>query len=214
MFTGIISSLGAVEKIDKKVKNPVISVITGGENFLDDVKQGSSISVNGACLTVISAGKNRFAAELSAETISRTIFKSCKKGDLLNLEKAVTPGKYFDGHMVTGHIDGCAKVVEIRSKNGREIYFEVPEELSAHIVDKGSIAVNGVSLTVCRPRNNSFSVHVIPHTWDSTNLRMLRRGDLVNVEVDIISKYIEKHLSGKKTGRITKERLKEQGYIR
>lgn len=214
MFTGIVSVLGTADKIDKKGGKAAISVIVADAGFLKGVGQGSSICVNGACLTVTSAGKCGFTAELSAETISRTTFKSCRKGELLNLEKAMTPEKYFDGHMVTGHVDGCAKVTGLSSKNGTEIRFEAPEGLSAHIVDKGSVAINGVSLTVCAPRNRVFSVHVIPHTWDSTNLRLLKRGDFVNVEVDIISKYIEKHLSKRKPAALTREFLKEKGFIK
>ena len=187
MFTGIIESTGQVLKTGKNfltIKAPKLT---------SELKKGSSIAVDGACLTVVKKDKESFEADVMPITFKRTILGDRKKGDLVNLELAMLGSKRFEGHIVSGHVEGRAELLEIKIVEGAyELGFRLPEELSRYVVTTGSIALNGISLTVMTVDGDTFRVSIIPHTWENTNLQTLKIGDKVNVETDIMAKYAEK----------------------
>jgi len=162
---------------------------------LDDIKTGDSIAVNGACLTVTAKSGQGFTAYVSAETLARTNLRTLKAGDRVNLEKALQMRDFLSGHIVLGHVDGLGRIQE-KAVKSQSITFgmEVSEGLSRYVVEKGSIAVDGVSLTVNRCEKNRFYVNIIPHTAQATTLSIRKEGDLVNIETDILGKYVEKFL--------------------
>jgi riboflavin synthase len=197
MFTGIVEDVGKVREIKTKSKD-VLFIIQVKHIDAGEIRLGESIAVNGTCLTVISSGKNNFTVEASHETLKRTNLSKLKVGSKVNLERALKIGGRLGGHIVNGHVDGIGKVESIE-KRGKsiEIWFSLPEELSRYVVEKGSIAVDGVSLTINAVTGNRFSVNIIPYTQDATIFAELRSGDLVNIECDIIGKYVEKFVLGK-----------------
>lgn len=198
MFTGIVEEIG-------KIKNFGGSSLTVEcKKVLDGTKIGDSISINGCCETVVSVNSDSFTVNISDETFSITNFKHIKTGDFVNLERALTPSTRMGGHIVQGHIDGVAKYLG-------DYKFEVDN--SKYIVYKGSITINGVSLTVASLEGNVFSVAVIPHTLENTNLKNLKIGDLVNIETDILGRYIEKFLSTHDNSKIDERFLVENGFI-
>ena len=188
MFTGIISHLGKV----KSFQNNQLSVRVD-RSLIKQVKNGDSVAVNGVCLTVIDKRADLFQVEVMPETLKRTALGGLKSGDIVNLELAMKAADRFAGHIVQGHIDGVATVKSIKQKgNSRLFTFEVPKQLGRYIVEKGSIAVNGISLTVIDASNKTFTVGIIPYTWRHTMLSSAKVGDRVNIEVDILAKYLEK----------------------
>jgi riboflavin synthase len=197
MFTGIVEDVGKVREIKIKSKD-VLFIIQVKHIDAGEIGLGESIAVNGTCLTVISSGKNNFTVEASHETLKRTNLSKLKVGSKVNLERALKIGGRLGGHIVNGHVDGIGKVESIE-KRGKsiEIWFSLPEALSRYVVEKGSIAVDGVSLTINAVNGNRFSVNIIPYTQDATIFAELRPGDLVNIECDIIGKYVEKFVLGK-----------------
>lgn len=197
MFTGIVEEIGKIKSFDGK------RLVVECSKVLKETKLGDSISINGCCQTVVSMSSNSFSADVSAETLRVT--KGFKTGENVNLERALTPQTRMGGHIVQGHVDGVARYLG-------EMRFEVPKELDKYIVYKGSIAVNGVSLTVSRNEGNTFCVAIIPHTLENTNLKDLKTGDLVNIETDILGRYVEKFLSTKDNN-LTEDFLKENGFM-
>lgn len=197
MFTGIVEEIGKIKSFDGK------KLVIECSNVLDGTKLGDSIAINGCCQTVVDLMSNYFSADVSSETLRIT--KGFKTGERVNLERALTPQTRMGGHIVQGHVDGVAKYLG-------DMRFEVSLELDKYIVYKGSIAVNGVSLTVSKSEKNIFSVAIIPHTLENTNLKDLRVGDLVNIETDILGRYVEKFLSTQNNN-ITEDFLKENGFI-
>ncbi len=197
MFTGIIEDVGTVKIIDKKEKEVVLSIsvrkIDSGE-----IAIGESIAVNGVCLTVVSVDKWGFSVEVSQETLSRTGLLNICTGSGVNLERSLRMGDRMGGHIVTGHVDGVG-VVESIFPSGESIvfWFSIPKSLSRYVVEKGSIAVDGVSLTVNSVKAEEFSVNIIPYTQKETIFSELVLGSQVNLECDIIGKYVEKMLAGK-----------------
>lgn len=187
MFTGIIESTGQVLKTGKN------SVTIKAPTLTSELKKGSSIAVDGACLTVIKKDKESFEADVMPITFERTTLGERKKNDMVNLELAMLGSKRFEGHIVAGHVEGTAELLEMKIvDNAYHLKFKVPVELEKYIVGTGSIAINGISLTVMEAVNNEFTVGIIPHTWDNTNLHTLKTSDKVNVETDILAKYAEK----------------------
>lgn len=197
MFTGIVEEIGKIKSFDGK------KLVIECSNVLDGTKLGDSIAINGCCQTVVDLMSNYFSADVSSETLRIT--KGFKTGERVNLERALTPQTRMGGHIVQGHVDGVAKYLG-------DMSFEVSPELDKYIVYKGSITVNGVSLTVSKSEKNIFSVAIIPHTLENTNLKDLRVGDLVNIETDILGRYVEKFLSTQNNN-ITEDFLKENGFI-
>lgn len=192
MFTGIIEEMGIV----KSIKSKVITI--EANKIFDDLKLGDSVSVNGTCLTVSSFSNKIFNADITSETLSRTNLGDLKSGFKVNLERALTLNGRFGGHIVSGHIDGVGIIKNISKKSEDiELVIEVPTNLMKYIIEKGSVAVDGISLTVAKVDNNknNFSVAIIPHTLKETVLYYKKAGDKVNIENDIIGKYVERLLS-------------------
>lgn len=194
MFTGIVEDLGKIQGIRKKAKDAVF-VISTSKIKLDELEHGESISVNGTCLTVISLSKLAFEVKASHETLKRTNLSRIRVGSRVNLERAVRVGDRLGGHIVNGHVDGIGRITSIEQKGeSREIWVTLKPELSRYVVEKGSIAVDGVSLTVNRVDGDKFSVNIIPYTLEATIFGESKPGDLVNIECDIIGKYVEKFM--------------------
>lgn len=191
MFTGIIEAVGDIARVEAVAGDVRLTVNT---NTLDmgDVKQGDSIAVNGICLTAIIFNEHSFVADVSNETISLTTLKNLKAGSPVNLEKALLPTTRLGGHMVSGHVDGLAKVINIRN-DGRSIRysFQAPAELMKYIAVKGSICIDGTSLTVNTVTNEEFEVNIVPHTQEQTIIHNYRSGTEVNLEVDLVARYLE-----------------------
>ena len=193
MFTGLITHVGKVSEIKETDKNDTYVGIDIKWN--DDLVIGSSVCCNGVCLTVIDKKINYFGVELSNETINRTNFQYLKLNSTINLEKSLKIGDELGGHNVTGHIDGLAKLSKIiQIKSSYELWFEVKEEITKYLAEKGSVALNGISLTINRVKDNFFSVNIIKHTWNNTNLPSYQEGSFINLEVDIISRYVSRHI--------------------
>jgi riboflavin synthase len=212
MFTGIIEEVGRIEKISSPRGN--IKLRLKASKVLNDLKVGDSININGTCQTVIATDGNSFTVEAVEETLRKTNLGQLKTNDLVNLERALRFSDRLGGHLVTGHIDCVGKIKSITEKYGSLLYeFELPEKYVGYLVDKGSVAVDGISLTVVEILKDSFSVSIIPFTLDNTTLSTKRIGDLVNVETDLIGKYVERILASKKDKfEITEEWLKEKGW--
>ncbi|HEY5889313.1 MAG TPA: riboflavin synthase [Acidimicrobiia bacterium] len=192
MFTGIVEDTGLVAEI---ADSGGVVAVTLESPILADLPIGASISVNGACLTAVSVFGSNVSVELVPETMSRTTFGRLSEGDRVNLERPMTPQTLFDGHIVQGHVDGVGTVdsVEVEGAS-RRMAVEVPEDLMRYIVEKGSVAVDGVSLTVAAVSESGFEVAIIPHTLEVTTLGQLEVGDRVNLEVDVLAKYVERLL--------------------
>ncbi len=190
MFTGLIEEVGTVSELRKTSKEARLTVECN--RIAGETAIGDSISVNGVCLTVIEILGNKLTFDVSSETLKRTNIGSLKSGDKVNLERALQVGGRLGGHIVQGHIDTTTKITAIkREQKGFIFQFQLPQDFKHLIVEKGSIAIDGVSLTIANVKSSSFSVAVIPHTYENTNLRFRKPGDKVNVELDIIGKYVE-----------------------
>jgi riboflavin synthase len=214
MFTGLVEELGTVREVRRRGEGMILSVAASA--VLDDLKVGDSIAVNGACLTVALLKGEVFSAELSGETLDRTTLKEVKAGDRVNLERPLRPTDRLGGHFVTGHVDGVGKIHSIVPLGEmREMVFQVPKSLIRYLVPKGSVAVDGVSLTVNAVTEEGFKVTVIPHTAAVTTLGLKRPGDPVNLETDLLGKYVERFLMGEKPGGgIDRGFLIAHGYLR
>src|SRR5215475_6676167 len=196
MFTGIIEELGSVRSIEERGENArmVISarVVTEGTNH------GDSISVNGVCLTALDIEPDSFAADVSKETLQRSTLGSLKPGAPVNLERAVTPATRLGGHIVQGHVDARGKFTGVENHGDSWTFrFAYPKEVARYLVFKGSVAVEGISLTIANLTDEYFEIAIIPKTFEVTNFSQLQRGDEVNLEVDVIAKYVERILSSR-----------------
>lgn len=206
MFTGIVEEVGTVKQASAK------SLLISARKVLEELKPGDSISVNGACLTVTRLEKGAFQAELMPETLRRTNLGKLRLGDKVNLERALRLGDRLGGHFVQGHVDGVGKILSRSAEPGAHLLrISVPEELQRYLVEKGFVAVEGVSLTVVRRDDTSFWVSLVRYTEENTNLGLKRPGDLVNLEVDILAKYLEQ-LQGNSL-RLSADFLAEHGFI-
>ena len=227
MFTGIIERVGRLksfngERIEISCEENMISsyktdsgdIDISCSEFLHDVNIGESIAVNGICLTVIDLAKNYFIADVMPETIRKTSLAELKRGGLVNLERALKLGDRLGGHIVSGHIDGVGKILSIRAE-GNALLVEVSAESSLlkQIAPKGSVALDGISLTVVDACAEKFSVSMIPHTREVTNFKQKRSGSLVNIETDILAKYVERLMNFKATPAVTKTFLEENGFL-
>jgi len=191
MFTGIVEEVGEVLEIEDSGKFRAIRI--QGTAVFDDLRAGSSIAVNGVCLTVRTMTGRTFTAEMSRETLDRTSLGSLNKGAVVNLERGLRADSRFDGHIVQGHVDGVGQIREfVRQGDAWNLEVEYPETAKRYLVEKGSIAVDGISLTIASLLDsNIFSVAIIPYTFENTNLRAARPKDPVNLEFDVLAKYIE-----------------------
>ena len=197
MFTGIVESMARVRET-RHLADGARLVVDAGDTFDGEaVRVGESVAVNGVCLTVVTFEDGAFAADLSAETLARTTLGRLAPGTAVNLERPVPVTGRLGGHIVQGHVDGVGRVVALREEaESRRLEITVPKDLARYIVDKGSVAVDGVSLTVAGMSGNHFGVVLIPHTCDVTNLGSLEPGREVNLEVDILAKYVERLAAG------------------
>ena len=218
MFNGIISDVGTVSRVVRQ--NEGSEVIVHGEEGFKGFEAGESIAVNGVCLTVRDSTKDTFTVDLSTETLSRTCFKNIEDRANVNLERSLTPSDKISGHFVSGHIDCVGHITSIDHKSGEIIFrFEYPVEYTPYIIEKGSVAVDGISLTAFSCVDNGFSVSIIPFTFSNTNLASRKMGDAVNIEYDMIGKYIHKAceailLSGGADKQVSLDMLRKQGILK
>ncbi|TOI26598.1 riboflavin synthase [Vibrio parahaemolyticus] len=216
MFTGIVEAVGKLTAITPKGEDITVTVEVGKLD-MSDVKLGDSIATNGVCLTVIDFGSNYYCADLSLETLKKTDFANYQVGEKVNLEKAMLPTTRFGGHIVSGHVDGVGEIVE-RNQVGRAIEFWVamPAEISKYVAEKGSITVDGISLTVNDLRKNAFKLTIVPHTCEETTIDQFQVGRKVNLEVDVLARYMERLLQGQQEeqpeSRITMDFLQQNGF--
>ena len=219
MFTGIIAAIGTIESVEKKAADSYVRINTG-QLDLSDVELGDSIAVNGVCLTAVELSGNGFAADVSGETLSRTTFENLKPGLKVNLEKALTPTTRLGGHLVSGHVDGVGEVIS-RTSDGRSERFRVkaPANLAKYIAEKGSICVEGISLTVNAVFGDEFELNIVPHTLQETTMSGFKVGTRVNLEVDLLARYLERlllgeHAAEQTTSGVTKTMLQQYGFIK
>lgn len=213
MFTGLIEEIGIISNIKKQNSSVLLTVKC--KKILDGLKIGASVGINGACQTVTEINTSEFSVFASYETLAVTNFTNLKVGDEVNLERTLRLSDRLDGHIVSGHIDGIAKVTSVE-KIGEttKFSFETSHELAKQIVKKGSVSIDGISLTVADINKNVFSIAVIPHTLKSTTLHNLRIGSSVNLETDMIAKYVEKYLlPNDNNSNIDADFLERNGFI-
>ena len=204
MFTGIIEGLGTITAIRSSGHGKQLTL--DADFVLDQTKTGDSIAVSGACLTVVEIDRKRFKADVSPETLAKTTFDKAKVGDRVNLERALRISDRIDGHLVSGHIDGIGTLTRKQTEgNANIVMIEVPESLTRYMITKGSVAVDGISLTVNTCGPSSFDVSIIPHTKKLTTIGFKKVGDLVNIETDMIGKYVERFIAGKTDGNREKQ---------
>ena len=190
MFTGLIDNLGIVQNLKLQKSSGILLI---KPKKMSKIKIGESIAVNGCCLTVTSVKKNILEFDISDETIRKTNLKDFQKGDLVNLERALKREDSFGGHFVLGHIDGVGKIKDIQKTKGSLCYtVSYPKRFLKFLIEKGSVSMDGISLTVCDLTRTNFKVFVIPHTWRQTNLQQQQKGEVVNLEFDVLGKYVLK----------------------
>ncbi len=213
MFTGLIEETGTINEIQLSPQGAEIKI--SAQRVFDDLKIGDSISVNGVCQTVTKIQNNIFTVFASHETLSLTTFNNLSKNDEVNLERAMRADSRFGGHIVSGHVEDTG-ITESIIKEGNSIRFSfsASKDIMKYIVHKGSVTINGVSLTVCKVDKNNFDVTVIPHTFENTTFKNLKKGDKVNIETDILAKYVESFMIKKNNvdSIITEDFLKEHGF--
>lgn len=215
MFTGIVEEIGTLEKIQRGTHSAVLTI--RADQVLEGTKIGDSIAVNGICLTVTTLFSGCFTADVMHETLNRSSFVGLSTGSHVNLERAMAADGRFGGHIVSGHVDGIGKIVRIRRDDNAIWYtIEAKPEVMRYIVEKGSITIDGISLTVAEVKQSEFSISAIPHTVSQTVLREKKAGDIVNLETDIIGKYVEKLLKPnsvqEQESGITREFLTRYGF--
>jgi riboflavin synthase len=213
MFTGIIEEVGRVTSITNEKTTRRLTV--SSSRLVKELKPGDSIAVSGVCLTAVDITSNSFSADLAEETWKRTSFSRIKKDALANLELPMQANGRFGGHIVQGHVDGTGRFLGLKklSAGGYALRIEIPQDLTRYVILKGSLGIEGISLTVAAIEDTEVDVAIIPHTVKMTNLGSLKPGDPINLEVDMIAKYVEKMLSGKSGGNaITVEELVREGF--
>lgn len=220
MFTGIVEAKGEILSLGPKGGDVTLRIGTGVLD-LGDVQLGDSIAVNGVCLTVVSLPGNGFSADVSGETLALTTLGKLRSGSVVNLEKALTPSTRLGGHLVSGHVDGLGEVLSL-TPDARSVRIDIraPDTLAKYIAHKGSITVDGISLTVNSVDGATFSLNIVPHTQKMTTIGEWRPGSLVNLEVDVIARYLERLLLGERAAQpgeqsgISMAFLAENGYLK
>jgi riboflavin synthase len=217
MFTGIIEHIGTIESLETDSAHGCVKV--HARSLAGALKVSASIAVNGCCLTIVEATKGYFSADLSAETLNQTSFRALRPGTRVNLEQPLTAGKEFGGHFVLGHVDGTGRVSllapESKDSGNWRLTVEIPAEVARYVVAKGSITIDGISLTVARATGTAIDVAVIPYTYEHTNLHDRKPGESVNLEADILGKYIERYIGAredKTPSNLNVRELIEQGF--
>ena len=216
MFTGIVEEMGKIVRVEKGAKSSRLTV--SGDKIFSDLKLGDSVATNGVCLTVTSFSKGIFTADVMNETLKRSNLGELRQGSMVNLERAMIADGRFGGHIVSGHIDGTGVITKIEQDDIAVWYtIRADRKIMKYIIEKGSVAIDGISLTIAKVTDNDFSVSLIPHTAKETVLGYKKTGDTVNLENDVVGKYIEHFLSFKeepetKSSGITKEFLLKAGF--
>jgi riboflavin synthase len=218
MFTGLIQETGEIastERVAGQNRGSVTRITIKAENIPSELKTGDSVAVSGVCLTALDIGEHQFSADLAEETLNRTSLQRLKAGAIVNLELPAKAQDRMGGHVVQGHVDGVGSIVSLQKIKFRDdwrLVIEIPSELSRYVVPQGSITVEGISLTIAAIERNRVEIAIIPHTWQATNLRALRDGDLANIEVDVMAKYAEKMAHGRIHGKLTTAELIRLGF--
>jgi riboflavin synthase len=218
MFTGLIQETGeiaSIERIAAQNRASATRITVKTETIPSELKTGDSVAVSGVCLTALDIGEHQFSADLAEETLKRTSLQRLKTGSIVNLELPARAQDRMGGHVVQGHVDGVGSIVRLQKIKFRDdwrLIVELPAELLRYVVPQGSITIEGISLTVAAIEDSRVEIAIIPHTWHSTNLRALRDGDPVNIEVDVLAKYAEKMSHGKIQGKLTAADLIKQGF--
>lgn len=213
MFTGIIEETGILEAIEPRAAGARLRIRCA--NVVSDAREGDSICVSGVCLTALDIRKDGFSADLAPETLARSTLSLLKTGETVNLERSLAANGRLGGHIVQGHVDGIGEVVRFEPLGDGNwwLTLRLPEEMQRYVVFKGSIAIDGISLTIAEVEGDLLSVTIIPHTYEATAMRGYRTGTKVNLETDVIAKYVEKMLGLiERPAPLTVEKLKEQGY--
>jgi len=219
MFTGLIQETGRVVSVRKLAAQAQDSaqmrITVAAAGIPGELKTGDSVAVSGVCLTAVQILDGQFSADLAAETLQRTSLGRLQPGSLVNLELPTRAQDRLGGHVVQGHADGMGRILSLaRIKGGKDwrLTIQIPKEVSRYVVPRGSITVEGISLTVARINDNRVEIAIIPHTYQATNLHTLQAGDPVNIEVDVLAKYAEKLAAGRATGKLTVEELVKNGF--
>jgi riboflavin synthase len=213
MFTGLVQETGKIEDVRSTKRGTRISV--AAKNVARELKKGDSVAVSGVCLTAVEIGRGRFSADLAEETLRRTSLGKLRKGSLVNLELPARPQDRLGGHIVQGHVDGIGELVSFTRTGGGEdwrLTAQIPSEICRYVVAQGSITVEGISLTVARIEGKKLEIAMIPHTYEATNLKALREGDRLNIEVDVLAKYVEKLTQRESGKRLSVEELVQKGF--
>jgi riboflavin synthase len=213
MFTGIIEEVGRISRMEQRGENR--RIIVAAERTPKELKTGDSVSVSGVCLTALDIKTGTFCADLAPETWARTSFSRIHDGALVNLELPMKSDGRFGGHIVQGHVDGVGKLIafdRIAASENWWLTIELPQEIEKYTVYKGSICIEGISLTVAKLEGNRCTAAIIPHTVEMTNLHSLKTGDPVNLEADLIAKYVEKMMKGGSSSSLTIDDLVQQGF--
>lgn len=218
MFTGLIQETGSITEIRQlRAKNgrALTRISISAKDIAKELRTGDSVAVSGVCLTAVDVKHRLFSADLADETLQRTSLARLKKGSVVNLELPARPQDRLGGHIVQGHVDGVGKLVSFERIKGRDdwrLVIEIPASMARYVVAQGSIAVEGISLTVAAIDGNRVEIAIIPHTYESTNLRDLRVGGPVNLEVDVLAKYVEKMVSRNAGAALSKDELIRRGF--
>lgn len=213
MFTGIVEEIGIIKGFTKKSRGA--DIVVECQKVLKDTVIGDSIAINGCCQTIVSLDENTFTANVSEETLKISTLGNFKAGCKVNLERALTPTSRMGGHIVQGHVDCIGKFLRFEKQaDFYDLTFEIPHDASKYVVYKGSVAINGVSLTIAEINDNIFKTAIIPHTYNNTTLHKLKPNDFVNIETDILGRYVEKFLSvNNNNSKLNEDFLKENGFI-
>jgi riboflavin synthase len=218
MFTGLVQETGQIIAIrqQRAKKGRTLTRITiAAKRVPAELKLGDSVAVSGVCLTAVEVKRKEFSADLAEETLQRTSLARLKKNSLVNLELPARPQDRLGGHIVQGHVDGTGKLASLAQIKGRDdwrLAVDIPASLARYVVAQGSISIEGISLTVASIAGNQVEIAIIPHTWEATNLRDLRPGDPVNIEVDVLAKYVEKMVARPEGVALTREELIRRGF--
>ncbi len=218
MFTGLIQETGQIaglRLVAARSRDSVTRITIAAKTIPSELKTGDSVAVSGVCLTAVDIRGNEFSADLAAETMQRTSLGSLKKGSVVNLELPARPQDRLGGHIVQGHVDGTGEIVSLEKVKSREdwrLVMDIPSALAKYVVAQGSITVEGISLTVAQINASRLEIAIIPHTLRTTNMHSLRSGSTVNLEVDILAKYVEKLTQAKSSSKLTAAELIKQGF--
>ena len=216
MFTGLIQETGEIVSTERAAGQGSVTRITiKADKIPSELKTGDSVAVSGVCLTALDISGQQFSADLAEETLKRTSLQRLKVGSIVNLELPALAQDRMGGHVVQGHVDGVGSIVSLQKIKYRDdwrLVVDLPPDVSRYVVSQGSITIEGISLTVADIQGNRLEIAIIPHTWQATNLRALRDGDPVNIEVDVLAKYAEKITHGRTHGKLTAADLIQRGF--